>query len=176
MPASLFSGTLSQCDLEKLSKVKCPVSANENERIFALRQSELLDSDADDPMFDRFASLAKRLFNVPIALVTLVDIDRQWFKANIGLEGVTETHRDVAFCSCKYIKHSESCHFIIILLSLNLEDFFEHTRSTDSYFLVTSDSLSPYFRDPILFISMQLKLTIDYSDVCLFLIYCLFPL
>jgi hypothetical protein len=103
MPGSLFSGTLSQCDLEKLSKVKCPVSANENERIFALRQSELLDSDADDPMFDRFASLAKRLFNVPIALVTLVDIDRQWFKANIGLEGVTETHRDVAFCSCKFL-------------------------------------------------------------------------
>ena len=123
MPASLFSGTLSQCDLEKLSKVKCPVSVNENERIFALRQSELLDSDADDPMFDRFASLAKRLFNVPIALVTLVDIDRQWFKANIGLEGVTETHRDVAFCSCKLIRHSESCLSIIIMHSLHLEDF-----------------------------------------------------
>lgn len=104
MPGSLFSGVLSKCDLEKLSKAKGPISDNEDERIFALRQSELLDSDADDPMFDRFASLAKRLFNVPIALVTLVDIDRQWFKANIGLEGVTETHRDVAFCSCKLIQ------------------------------------------------------------------------
>lgn len=70
--------------------------------MLALRRSELLDSDADDPTFDRFASLAKRLFNVPIALITLVDDDRQWFKANIGLEGVTETCRDVAFCACKF--------------------------------------------------------------------------
>ena len=81
--------------------MKSPVPENEEERMLALRRSELLDSDADDPTFDRFASLAKRLFNVPIALITLVDDDRQWFKANIGLEGVTETCRDVAFCACK---------------------------------------------------------------------------
>lgn len=81
--------------------VKSPVPENEEERLLAVRRSELLDSDADDPTFDRFASLAKRLFNVPIALITLVDDDRQWFKANIGLDGVTETCRDVAFCACK---------------------------------------------------------------------------
>ena len=99
---TLSSGCLTANDLERLARAHGPIPHNESERIFTLRETELLDSDGDDPMFDRFASLAKRLFKVPIALVTLVDIDRQWFKANIGLEGVTETHRDVAFCACTY--------------------------------------------------------------------------
>jgi hypothetical protein len=102
MPKPLSAGGLTETDLEKLDKAKVPIPVNEDERIFALRQTELLDSDGDDPMFDRFASLAKRLFKVPIALVTLVDTDRQWFKANIGLEGVMETHRDISFCARKF--------------------------------------------------------------------------
>ena len=102
MPKPLSASGLTKIELEKLAKAKCPIPNNEDERMYALRQTELLDSDGDDPMFDRFASLAKRLFKVPIALVTLVDIDRQWFKANIGLEGVMETHRDISFCARKF--------------------------------------------------------------------------
>jgi hypothetical protein len=74
-------------DLAILSSSKAPVPYNEAERIFALRQTQLLDSDTNDPMFDRFTSLAQRLFDVPIALVSLVDINRQWFKSNVGLDG-----------------------------------------------------------------------------------------
>ena len=47
--------------------------------------------------FDRLTRMARRLFDVPIALVSLVDKDRQWFKSRIGLP-VSETPRDISFC------------------------------------------------------------------------------
>ena len=74
-------------DIAILSSAKAPIPYNEAERIFALRQTQLLDPDTNDPMFDRFTSLAQRLFDVPIALVSLVDINRQWFKSSVGLDG-----------------------------------------------------------------------------------------
>lgn len=92
---------LTKEDLLTLSRSEVPIPENEALRIFTLKQTELLDSDSNDPSFDRFATLAQRIFNVPIALVSLVDLDRQWFKANVGLEGVPETHRNLAFCACK---------------------------------------------------------------------------
>ena len=70
--------------------------ANEATRIEALHGLKVLDS-APEERFDRLTRLAKRLFNVPIALVTLVDTDRQWFKSCVGL-GVSETPRNVSFC------------------------------------------------------------------------------
>lgn len=70
--------------------------ANEALRIQALHALNVLDS-APEERFDRLTRLAKRLFNVPIALVTLVDKDRQWFKSCVGLD-VNETPRDVSFC------------------------------------------------------------------------------
>ena len=69
---------------------------NEAARVQALQGLNLLDS-APEERFDRLTRLAKRLFNVPIALVTLVDKDRQWFKSCVGLDA-TETPRDVSFC------------------------------------------------------------------------------
>jgi len=71
---------------------------NERERIARLRMLDILDSDPE-VMFDSLTRLAAEIFEVPIALVTFVDTRRQWFKSNIGLPGVTETPRDVAFCS-----------------------------------------------------------------------------
>jgi GAF domain-containing protein len=70
--------------------------ANEDERFKCCTALNLLDS-APEERFDRLTRLAKRLFNVPIALVTLVDKDRQWFKSCVGLDA-TETSRDVSFC------------------------------------------------------------------------------
>lgn len=72
--------------------------SNERERISALRAHELLDTPPEEA-FDALTSLATRLFDVPIALVSLVDEHRQWFKSNCGLPGVDSTSRDVAFCS-----------------------------------------------------------------------------
>lgn len=76
--------------------------ANEAARIQVLHDLKLLDS-APEERFDRLTRLAKRLFNVPIALVTLVDKDRQWFKSCVGLDA-TETSRDVSFCGHAILK------------------------------------------------------------------------
>ena len=61
-------------------------------RLDELRSLEVLDTD-QDPELQSIAQIAAHTLNVPIALVTLVDANRQWFKAKIGLDA-TETHRD----------------------------------------------------------------------------------
>lgn len=61
-----------------------------------LRSYKILDTPAED-RFERITRLARRLFNVPIAAITLVDTGRQWFKSHPGLDA-SETSRDVSFC------------------------------------------------------------------------------
>jgi len=73
-----------------------PIPIDEFQRLEALRSLRVLDTPAEE-RFDRLTRLARRLFNVPQALVSLVDEDRQWFKSHSGTE-VTETPRDVSFC------------------------------------------------------------------------------
>lgn len=70
--------------------------ANETERLAALRELGVLDTPPEE-RFDRITRLAMRLFNVPIALLSLVDVNRQWFKSCYGLK-VSETGREVSFC------------------------------------------------------------------------------
>src|ERR1700752_1549332 len=70
--------------------------ADENTRLDTLRALNILDTSPEE-RFDRLTRLAKRLFGVPIALVNLVDADRQWFKSCVGLSA-TETPRDISFC------------------------------------------------------------------------------
>jgi diguanylate cyclase (GGDEF)-like protein len=65
-------------------------------RLAALHRYEVLGTAPEQP-FDRITSLLKTILNVPIAAVSLVDQDRQWFKSCIGLD-VRETGRNVAFC------------------------------------------------------------------------------
>lgn len=69
---------------------------DEDIRIDALRRLGILDTSFDE-RFDRLTRLAKHLFGVPIALVSLVDEDRQWFKSCQGLDA-SETPRDISFC------------------------------------------------------------------------------
>jgi diguanylate cyclase (GGDEF)-like protein len=70
--------------------------SNEAARIALLRSLNILDTPPDE-RFDRLTRLAKRVFGVPIATVSLVDSDRQWFKSCIGIS-VSETPRDISFC------------------------------------------------------------------------------
>ena len=75
-----------------------PKPINELERLDALRSYKILDTAAE-AAFDALTLIAKNLCDVPIALVSLIDENRQWFKSNCGLTGVTSTGRDVAFCA-----------------------------------------------------------------------------
>src|SRR5471030_178456 len=72
------------------------IPTDEAKRIHALRAYNLLDTLPEE-RFDRLTRLARRLFDVPIALVSLVDAERQWFKSCVGL-AASETGRDVSFC------------------------------------------------------------------------------
>lgn len=75
-----------------------PNRENECEALTALLALGVLDT-APEPEFDAMVSAAARLCDMPISLVSLVDADRQWFKANVGLPGVVQTPRDLAFCA-----------------------------------------------------------------------------
>jgi phosphoribosyl 1,2-cyclic phosphodiesterase/CheY-like chemotaxis protein len=77
--------------------IRGTVPADEERRLASLRALRILDTDPDE-RFDRITRLASALFNAPIALVSLVDENRQWFKACYGLN-VKETSRDAAFCA-----------------------------------------------------------------------------
>jgi len=74
-----------------------PASIEESRRLAALRDLGVLDT-SPEAAFDTITRTAAQLCGVPIALISLVDAQRQWFKSNFGLEGVAETPRDVAFC------------------------------------------------------------------------------
>lgn len=74
-----------------------PLPADEHERLEALLDYGILDTDAE-PLFDDLALLASNICQTPIGLVSLVDKDRQWFKARVGLSA-SETSRDVSFCA-----------------------------------------------------------------------------
>jgi CheY-like chemotaxis protein len=76
---------------------RAPLPPDEEMRLAALRALGLLDS-ATEERFDRITRLATALFNVPIALITLVDEERQWFKSRQGL-ATPESPRDVSFCA-----------------------------------------------------------------------------
>ena len=74
-----------------------PRPVNEAVRLGALLGYNVLDTPPE-PSFDRITAMVTRVLDVPIALVSLIDDERQWFKSCIGL-GVTQTDRDVTFCA-----------------------------------------------------------------------------
>lgn len=76
--------------------MKAPKPGNEVERLQALRALLLLDTPPEE-RFDRVAEFAASEFNVPMAMVTLVDENRLWFKARVGLT-LCESDRDISFC------------------------------------------------------------------------------
>ena len=74
------------------------IPINESDRLRSLRELKLLDTAAE-PQFDAIVNAAALICGTPISLISLVDMNRQWFKANHGLEAATETPRELAFCA-----------------------------------------------------------------------------
>jgi diguanylate cyclase (GGDEF)-like protein/PAS domain S-box-containing protein len=93
---------------------------NESQRMETLRRFRLLDTPAED-VYDKVTRLVAGLFDAPIALITLVDEDRQWFKSRYGDFDMTETHRALAFC--------------------------DHAIRRDEVMVVPDATLDPRFRD-----------------------------
>jgi diguanylate cyclase (GGDEF)-like protein len=106
--------------------IKPEIPTNEAERLHALRTLNILDTSHEE-RFDRVTRMAKRMFDVSISLVSLIDEDRQWFKSAQGLEA-TETPRDISFCG--HAINQEG--LFIIPNAIEDERFFDNPLVTDA--------------------------------------------
>lgn len=77
--------------------VAAPKHPNEKQRLKALEEYNIMDT-LPEKEYDRIVQLASFICDAPISLISLVDLNRQWFKAKVGLDA-SETHRDLAFCA-----------------------------------------------------------------------------
>src|SRR6266849_4922028 len=77
--------------------MSAPVPQNEKQRLKVLWQYDVLDTVPEE-IFDDLTELAAQICDAPIALITLVDETRQWFKSKVGVS-VNETSRDISFCA-----------------------------------------------------------------------------
>jgi diguanylate cyclase (GGDEF)-like protein/PAS domain S-box-containing protein len=89
----------------------------EQERVKALHALAILDTPPED-RFDRYTRLAAAAFGVPMALISLVDTDRQWFKSAVGVD-VCETPRSMAFCS-----HTVALDDMLVVPDTHLDERF----------------------------------------------------
>lgn len=77
--------------------IPAKIPENENRRLVDLYRTGLLDTPHEEE-FDEIVKLASSICNMPVSLISLVDSNRQWFKAKVGLD-MTETSREISFCS-----------------------------------------------------------------------------
>ena len=99
--------------------MKLPVIPNEKQRLNVLWQYEVLDTVPEE-VFDDLTELAARICEAPIAMITLVDESRQWFKSKVGVT-VKETSRDISFCG-----HAIAQSDLFIVPDATKDQRFEH--------------------------------------------------
>lgn len=97
--------------------IKPSMPANEKERLALLHEMLLLDTPPERRL-DRIVEFASSEFAVPICLISLVDSERQWFKARVGIEAC-ETPRDVSFCA-----HALGSDKILLVPDASLDERF----------------------------------------------------
>lgn len=110
---------------------------DERTRLETLRSLNLLDT-APEERFDRLTRLAKRMFGVPISLVSLIDENRQWFKSIQGLDA-SETPRDISFCG----------HAILGDEILMIPDALNDARFADNPLVVNEPNIRFYAGCPL---------------------------
>jgi EAL domain-containing protein (putative c-di-GMP-specific phosphodiesterase class I) len=114
-----------------------PLPVDEVDRLLALQSLQILDTNAE-PAFDHITALAQQLFDVPIALISLVDRDRQWFKSRIGLDAI-QTPRGISFCA----------HAILDERILIVNNVREDIRFHDNPFVVGQPHIQFYAGAPL---------------------------
>jgi diguanylate cyclase (GGDEF)-like protein len=118
--------------------MKAPeIPPDETQRLRALHTLRVLDTPAEE-RFDQITRMAIRLFNVPIALVSLVDAGRQWFKSRQGLDA-TETPRNISFCG----------HAILEDAVLVVEDALADERFADNPLVCSAPNIRFYAGCPL---------------------------
>ncbi|KGF69743.1 hypothetical protein LL06_09100 [Hoeflea sp. BAL378] len=117
--------------------MNCPVPHNELERLDALYRLQILNSEPT-PQFDAIVNMAAAIFEAPIALISFLDRDVQWFKARVGLD-VSGTSRHSAFCT----------HTILSDDILEIEDARLDPRFSDNDFVTGYPHLRYYIGAPI---------------------------
>jgi two-component system, cell cycle sensor histidine kinase and response regulator CckA len=118
--------------------MKPPLPVNESERLAALREYNILDSGAEK-VYDDLTYLAMQICETPIALITLVDANRQWFKSKIGIE-LNETPRDVSFCAHTILEKD-----LMVTNDATLDE-----RFCDNPFVVSEPKLRFYAGAPLI--------------------------
>ena len=117
--------------------MKAPLPKNEAQRLAALKEYHILDT-APEQIYDDITALAAHLCDAPIAMVSLVDESRQWFKSKLGLNP-RETPRDVAFCA----------HAILQSEPLIVRDAMKDARFADSALVTRSPHIRFYAGFPL---------------------------
>ncbi|MBT5876333.1 MAG: response regulator, partial [Candidatus Latescibacteria bacterium] len=110
---------------------------DEAERLASLRALNVLDTTSEE-RYDRLTRLAASIMDVPIALVSLVDTDRQWFKSKFGLDAI-ETPRDISFCG----------HTILGDELFEISNALEDTRFADNPLVVDAPNIRFYAGQPL---------------------------
>jgi GAF domain-containing protein len=118
--------------------MKAPRPRNERQRIKILWQYDVLDT-LPEQVFADFTSLAALICNAPISLISLVDEDRQWFKAKVGLS-LDETSRDMSMCA----------HAILQKDLLIVPDTTKDARFKNNPLVVTEPKIRFYAGAPLL--------------------------
>jgi len=115
-----------------------PIPKDEEQRLASLRALRILDTEPEE-RFDRITRLASALFDAPIALVSLVDENRQWFKSCYGLN-VKETSRDAAFCA----------HVVYNREPMIVPDTFQDKRFADNPLVINEPRIRFYAGCPLI--------------------------
>jgi CheY-like chemotaxis protein len=117
--------------------VRAGLPPDEEKRLAALRELSILDTPAEE-RFDRITRIAAALADVPIALVSLVDEERQWFKSHHGSD-LTETSRELSFCA----------HVILVRKPMMVCDTLQNDRFADNPLVTGGPRIRFYAGFPI---------------------------